>query len=252
MSLTRATAPPERRPQACADCLRRTWLVARLAGRIELARHAGRGAGAGALRELLALPDATLLAAIAGQERRRIARELERVEPAGMLLACARAGLAAVCRHDPDYPARLLRPRRRAGRLARDRSRCRPAGAAGRRHARRGTRRGRHRRHAACVGGRAGGRAGARARAGGGRRHGGQRHGAGGRQRRARRCARRRRGHGRGAGLRRRCALPAQQARAVRPHRAGRVRRVRAAARLRPAPLVLSRRATGSSRRSPR
>ena len=108
MSLTRATAPPERRPQACADCLRRTWLVARLAGRIELARHAGRGAGAGALRELLALPDATLLAAIAGQERRRIARELERVEPAGMLLACARAGLAAVCRHDPDYPARLL------------------------------------------------------------------------------------------------------------------------------------------------
>jgi DNA processing protein len=108
VSIGRLGTPPKREPQACADCLRRTWLVARLAGRIELARHAGRGGGAGALRELLALPDATLLAAIAGQERHRIARELEQVEPTGLRLACARAGLTAVCRHDRDYPARLL------------------------------------------------------------------------------------------------------------------------------------------------
>jgi DNA processing protein len=107
VSIARATEPAEREPQACAGCLRRTWLVGRLAGRIELARHAGRGAGTGALRELLALPDARLLAALGGQERHRIARELERVEPAELLAACARAGLVAVCRHDPDYPARL-------------------------------------------------------------------------------------------------------------------------------------------------
>jgi DNA processing protein len=108
MSLACAAGPPERDSQACADCLRRTWLVARLAGRIELARRAGPSAGAGALRELLALPDVTLLAAIAGQERARIGRELERVDPAGLLDACADAGLVAVCRHAPDYPARLL------------------------------------------------------------------------------------------------------------------------------------------------
>jgi DNA processing protein len=108
VSLACAAGSRECRSQACAECLRRTWLVARLAGRIELARRGGPSAGAGALRELLALPDATLLAAIAGRERARIAHELERIDPAALLDACADAGLVAVCRHASDYPARLL------------------------------------------------------------------------------------------------------------------------------------------------
>ena len=128
MSLARVTAPRERRPQACADCLRRTWLVARLAGRIELARHAGRGAGAGALRELLALPDATLLAAIAGQERPRDRARARAGRARRPAPACARPGSrpSAATTRTTRPPAA---PRRRARRPARDRRRCRPAGA---------------------------------------------------------------------------------------------------------------------------
>jgi DNA processing protein len=88
--------------RACDPCLRRTWLVARLAGWIELARHEGRR-----LPEVLALADEDLLAAVAASELVRTRRQLEQLDMAELRDAYGHAGLAAVCRHDDDYPRSL-------------------------------------------------------------------------------------------------------------------------------------------------
>jgi DNA processing protein len=88
---------------ACDACLRRSWLIARLSGRIELARHQGRR-----LREVLALPADVLLDALAGDEREAIEQDLAAPELADQLRAAgARSRQLAICRHDPRYPARL-------------------------------------------------------------------------------------------------------------------------------------------------
>ena len=88
--------------EACADCLARTWLVARLAGAIEIARHEKRR-----LRELLALSEEKLIAALGGTRAGAIADELERLDVDVLREAVETAGLEAVCRHDPAYPDRL-------------------------------------------------------------------------------------------------------------------------------------------------
>ena len=87
---------------ACDVCLRRTWLVARLAGAIEIARHEKR-----VLRELLALPDEKLIAALGAAAGGDVAAEFEAADPAELRAAAETAGLAAVCRHDDAYPASL-------------------------------------------------------------------------------------------------------------------------------------------------
>lgn len=87
---------------ACDACLRRTWLVARLAAHIEHARHERRR-----LHDILALDDETLLAAVGGRRTADVAEELEAVRPAALRAAIAAAGLDAVCCHDDRYPARL-------------------------------------------------------------------------------------------------------------------------------------------------
>jgi DNA processing protein len=84
---------------ACDRCLRRTWLVARLAGAIEIARHEKR-----VLRELLAMRDDKLIAALGGSAAADITAELASTDPAGLRAAADAAGLAAVCRHDRLYP----------------------------------------------------------------------------------------------------------------------------------------------------
>jgi DNA processing protein len=86
----------------CEACLRRTWLVARLAGWIELARHEGRR-----LPEVLALSDEDLLAAVAPSEVARIGRRLEQLDAEELRGAYDAAGLAAVCRHRDGYPPPL-------------------------------------------------------------------------------------------------------------------------------------------------
>lgn len=86
----------------CDACLRRTWLVARLAGWIELARHEGRR-----LPEVLALDDETLLQAVAPSEVGRTLAARESLDLEAERGAYARAGLAAVCRHEPSYPRAL-------------------------------------------------------------------------------------------------------------------------------------------------
>jgi DNA processing protein len=87
---------------ACDACLRRTWLVARVAGAIEVARHEKR-----VLREILAMPGERLIAALGGRARDELDAEYERVDAATLRGAAAAASLAAVCRHDERYPARL-------------------------------------------------------------------------------------------------------------------------------------------------
>ncbi len=87
----------------CAACLRRTWLVAKLAGWVELARHQGRR-----LPEVLALRDDELLAAVAPSERTRMIRWLEALDTDRLLEAYVQAGLTTACRHDvASYPASL-------------------------------------------------------------------------------------------------------------------------------------------------
>jgi DNA processing protein len=86
----------------CDACLRRTWLVARLAGWIELARHEGKR-----LPEVLALDDESLLAAVAPSEIGRTRAACERLDLDAERGAYMRTGLSAVCRHEPGYPSVL-------------------------------------------------------------------------------------------------------------------------------------------------
>jgi DNA processing protein len=87
---------------ACGACLTRTWLVARLAGSIEIARHQRSR-----LQEILALSDEKLIAGIGGASASAITEELERLDIDALREAIDRAGLQATCRHDVAYPARL-------------------------------------------------------------------------------------------------------------------------------------------------
>ena len=88
--------------RACGPCLARTWLIARLAGAIEIARHQRRR-----LREILALSEEKLVAGLGGARAGAIADEFERLDIDALREAVARSGLEAACRHDPAYPARL-------------------------------------------------------------------------------------------------------------------------------------------------
>jgi DNA processing protein len=88
-------------PTACAACLRRTWLIARLAGPIEIARREQRR-----LREILALPNEKLLAGL-GSFGEGVAEELDEVEVDELREAAEQSELEIVCRHDAAYPARL-------------------------------------------------------------------------------------------------------------------------------------------------
>ena len=85
--------------RACDACLTRTWLLARLAGHIDL--HRDR------VDSLLELDATELITAIAGARRPAVERELERFEPEAARRRAAQAGLEQICRCDPDYPRGL-------------------------------------------------------------------------------------------------------------------------------------------------
>lgn len=87
--------------RACDTCLRRTWLIARLAGRIECERL-GRSRR---LSLLLALGDDELMQAVHAD--RAVVREYRAFDAAAARAAITRAELAAFCRHDGRYPAAL-------------------------------------------------------------------------------------------------------------------------------------------------
>ena len=90
-----ATEPPA----ICDACARRTWLLSRLAGHLDVRR--------GVIGELLALGDAELIAAVGGGERETIAGELISLDAADEAVVRARAGLEGICRCDPRYPEAL-------------------------------------------------------------------------------------------------------------------------------------------------
>jgi DNA processing protein len=87
---------------ACPACLRRAWLVAHLAAHLETAWRGRRP-----LKDILALDDAALIAALAGRRRPAVEAAHEAWSPDASLAACAAAAVTPVCRHDAAYPARL-------------------------------------------------------------------------------------------------------------------------------------------------
>lgn len=89
-------------PSACATCLRRTWLVARLAGHIGIALSERRG-----VPGVMALSDRELVEALAGRDRGAVRRGYAAFDSGAAQRRAARAGLQTTCRHQPGYPARL-------------------------------------------------------------------------------------------------------------------------------------------------
>ena len=89
---------------ACAGCLRRTWLIERLAAHIDRVSAAPR-----ALGDLFALADEELIAGLvpSGARRREVHDQYAAFAPAAALERCSAAGLRAVCRHHLDYPQGL-------------------------------------------------------------------------------------------------------------------------------------------------
>jgi DNA processing protein len=85
---------------ACADCLRRTDLIAAVAGRLQV-EFKSRGAPA----RVLALPDDALLSVAAGPEA---ARRYAAFDASAARRAADEAGLVAICRCSAAYPPRLL------------------------------------------------------------------------------------------------------------------------------------------------
>ncbi|HTP21540.1 MAG TPA: DNA-processing protein DprA [Solirubrobacteraceae bacterium] len=85
--------------RACDACVARSWLVARLAGHLELAR--------GRIEQVLALGVYELIAAIGGRETARLGREFEMLDVDEVRSRALDAGLKAVCGCDPAYPPGL-------------------------------------------------------------------------------------------------------------------------------------------------
>jgi DNA processing protein len=86
---------------SCAACLRRTWLLAQVAGGLEVAHSRRRP-----IRSVLALEDDALIAAVCGGTGLR--EQVAAARPLDLRALVAEAGLEVLCRHTPDYPERLL------------------------------------------------------------------------------------------------------------------------------------------------
>lgn len=89
---------------ACDDCLRRAWLVGSLSARIE---QAMTGTPSSRTRELLALDDDSLTAAVAGPDAESYAERAAARDPDRLREAVAGSHCWARCRHDDVYPQGL-------------------------------------------------------------------------------------------------------------------------------------------------
>jgi DNA processing protein len=101
-----ASAPV--RPEACAACLRRAWLVGDLAGHIEVAVENAAGRRA---REVLALPDEELAEALAPGRAKEVLAEAGARDPTQLRAHIEAAHGWACCRHDRLYPSALAEDR---------------------------------------------------------------------------------------------------------------------------------------------
>ncbi len=88
---------------ACDSCLRRGYLVGRLAGHIAGVLDSPHRRVTG----LLALPDEKLIEAVAGAHAGEAQGFLEQFDPGQARAAVERSGCVAVCRHDSSFPAQL-------------------------------------------------------------------------------------------------------------------------------------------------
>ena len=91
-------------PRACDPCLRRAWLVGSLSDSID--RALGSRAGS-RTRELLALGDEELSAAVAESNPELILRRSRERDPSRLRAAVRGAHCWACCRHDEGYPVGL-------------------------------------------------------------------------------------------------------------------------------------------------
>jgi DNA processing protein len=96
MTVGRAPRPGS---AACPACLRRSWLLAQLAGPLDCNCRAD-----GRLFDLLRLPDQELIRALAGRRRHELERRHARFSPRELVHT---KGIEAICRHDPAYPRAL-------------------------------------------------------------------------------------------------------------------------------------------------
>ncbi len=85
--------------RACDRCLRRTWLLERLAGHIDVARAR--------IGPVLELDSRDLLSAMTGRHRRVVEGELASLDPDSLRRRARSAGLELLCRCDAAYPERL-------------------------------------------------------------------------------------------------------------------------------------------------
>ena len=92
------------KPRACAECLRRAWLIGSLAGHIENAVEDTPGSRA---HELLALPNEDLARALAGSRAKEYVERAAARDPARMRAAITGASAWACCRHDELFPGVL-------------------------------------------------------------------------------------------------------------------------------------------------
>jgi DNA processing protein len=93
------------KPRACADCLRRAWLIGSLATYIDKAVDNTAGNRA---HELLALPDEELARAMARSRADEFLARAAARDPERLRAAIAGARAWACCRHDPLYPDSLM------------------------------------------------------------------------------------------------------------------------------------------------
>lgn len=85
--------------RACPDCLRRTWLLERLAGHLDQVRDR--------IDALLELDDEELIAAVAGARSDAVTGEHRAFHPEAARARSVEAAVETVCRCDPAYPVRL-------------------------------------------------------------------------------------------------------------------------------------------------
>jgi DNA processing protein len=84
---------------ACARCLTRTWLLARLAGHLDLVRDR--------TLELLALTDSDLIDALTGDHRDDLESELAAFDPSAARQRAEAATTGLICRCSHEYPDSL-------------------------------------------------------------------------------------------------------------------------------------------------
>src|SRR6185437_13373249 len=93
ISVSAATA------RACPECLRRAWLLVRLAGHLDNERER--------ISDLLDCADEDLVEAVGGSHTAEVRAEWEAFDAGAYRERCTEAGIEALCRCDPAYPAKL-------------------------------------------------------------------------------------------------------------------------------------------------